>query len=80
MYENPADNPDAGKINESRFQVLELQLKQFREAKAGHSIWLAKDIGFQGMVYCKPDTPYMQRFKDFLAKKKVRCFEYSSSS
>ena len=33
------------------------------------SIWLYKDIGFQGMVYINPDTPYMELFATFLAKK-----------
>jgi hypothetical protein len=33
------------------------------------SIWLYKDIGFQGMVHVKLDTPYMALLKDFLAKK-----------
>ncbi|KAJ3548611.1 hypothetical protein NM688_g5269 [Phlebia brevispora] len=35
------------------------------------SIWLYKDIGFQGMVYVSPDTPYMQLFtkSGFLEKK-----------
>ena len=33
------------------------------------SIWLYKDIGFQGMVYVNLDTPYMTLFKDFLAQK-----------
>lgn len=33
------------------------------------SIWLYKDIGFQGMVYVSLDTPYMTLLKDFLAKK-----------
>jgi hypothetical protein len=33
------------------------------------SIWLYKDIGFQGMVHVKLDTPYMMLLKDFLAKK-----------
>ena len=33
------------------------------------SIWLYKDIGFQGMVYVSRETPYMTLFKDFLAKK-----------
>ena len=33
------------------------------------SIWLYKDIGFQGMVYVAPETPYRTLFKDFLAKK-----------
>jgi hypothetical protein len=33
------------------------------------SIWLYKDIGFQGMVYINSDTPYMKLFATFLAKK-----------
>ena len=33
------------------------------------SIWLYKDIGFQGMVYVSRETPYMTLFRDFLAKK-----------
>ena len=33
------------------------------------SIWLYKDIGFQGMAYVSPDTPYRRLFKDFLARK-----------
>lgn len=33
------------------------------------SIWLYKDIGFQGMVHVSRSTPYMQLFKDFLRRK-----------
>ena len=33
------------------------------------SIWLYKDIGFQGMVYVSQETKYITLFKDFLAKK-----------
>lgn len=33
------------------------------------SIWLYKDIGFQGMVHVSPETPYIKLFKDFLHKK-----------
>ena len=33
------------------------------------SIWLYKDIGFQGMVYASPETPYRVLFNDFLARK-----------
>ena len=33
------------------------------------SIWTYKDIGFQGMVYTSPDSPYMKLLWDFLAKK-----------
>lgn len=33
------------------------------------SIWLYKDIGFQGMVHVSRETPYMKLLKDFLEKK-----------
>lgn len=33
------------------------------------SIWLYKDIGFQGMVYVSQESKYITLLKDFLAKK-----------
>ena len=33
------------------------------------TIWLYKDIGYQGMIYTDLSTPYMTLFKDFLTKK-----------
>lgn len=33
------------------------------------SIWLYKDIGFQGMVFVNPETPYLRLYRDFLHKK-----------
>ncbi|EAU88936.2 endoglucanase family 5 glycoside hydrolase [Coprinopsis cinerea okayama7 len=56
-------------INERRYNVLKDQLEIYEKDRLSWSIWLYKDIGFQGMVYVSPDTPYRQRFKDFLAKK-----------
>ena len=34
------------------------------------SIWLYKDIGFQGMVYTNPDSAYIKLLEPFLDKKK----------
>ncbi|KAG5336911.1 Endo-1,4-beta-xylanase 5 [Termitomyces sp. Mn162] len=56
-------------INESRYQVLKDQLDIYNKDRLSWSIWLYKDIGFQGMVYVSTETPYMTLFKDFLAKK-----------
>ncbi|EJD34486.1 glycoside hydrolase [Auricularia subglabra TFB-10046 SS5] len=56
-------------INEVRFRVLKDQLGLYEEAKVGWSIWLYKDIGFQGMTYVSPDTPYMKLLAPFLARK-----------
>ncbi|KAI0819739.1 glycoside hydrolase [Trametes gibbosa] len=56
-------------INERRYNVLKDQLELYAKDRMSWSIWLYKDIGFQGMVYVSRDTPYMQLFKDFLQKK-----------
>ncbi|KAH9840771.1 glycoside hydrolase [Rhodofomes roseus] len=56
-------------INEERYHVLKDQLSIYNKDRLSWSIWLYKDIGFQGMVYVNLDTPYMTLFKDFLAQK-----------
>ncbi|KAH9940617.1 glycoside hydrolase [Amylocystis lapponica] len=56
-------------INEERYRVLQAQLNIYNQDRLSWSIWLYKDIGFQGMVYVSRETPYMKLFKDFLAKK-----------
>ncbi|KAJ7928042.1 glycoside hydrolase [Mycena leptocephala] len=57
------------KINEARYQVLKDQLDIYNKDRLSWSIWLYKDIGFQGMVYLDLETPYMTLFQSFLAKK-----------
>ncbi|ETW76521.1 glycoside hydrolase family 5 protein [Heterobasidion irregulare TC 32-1] len=56
-------------INEVRLKVLKDQLGIYNEDRLSWSIWLYKDIGFQGMVHVSRETVYMKLFKDFLAKK-----------
>ncbi|KAI0050107.1 glycoside hydrolase family 5 protein [Auriscalpium vulgare] len=56
-------------INEERLHVLKDQLSIYNEDRLSWSIWLYKDIGFQGMVHVSRETEYMKLFKDFLAKK-----------
>ncbi|TFK35831.1 glycoside hydrolase [Crucibulum laeve] len=56
-------------INQVRYRVLKDQLEIYNQDRMSWSIWLYKDIGFQGMVYVSQDTPYMKLFSDFLAKK-----------
>ncbi|KAJ2998826.1 hypothetical protein NUW54_g6996 [Trametes sanguinea] len=65
--EYEGDRTDA--INEERYRVLKDQLDIYNKDRLSWSIWLYKDIGFQGMVYVSRETPYMKLFKDFLAKK-----------
>ncbi|KAJ7486029.1 glycoside hydrolase [Mycena galericulata] len=57
------------KINEERYKVLKDQLDIYNKDRLSWSIWLYKDIGFQGMVYLDLETPYMSLFRNFLAKK-----------
>ncbi|KAF9005226.1 glycoside hydrolase [Cyathus striatus] len=63
------DGDATDKINEVRYKVLKDQLEIYNKDRLSWSIWLYKDIGFQGMVYISTETPYMTLFKDFLAKK-----------
>jgi hypothetical protein len=69
VYASPnEENHD--RINEQRYQLLGKQLSIYKEDQIHWSIWLYKDIGFQGMVYTKPDSAYIRLLKPFLDKKK----------
>lgn len=70
VYASPDDGPDWEDINADRYQVLKDQLGLYRADKISWTIWLYKDIGFQGMVYAGEETPYRKRFREFLLKKK----------
>ncbi|KAG8699555.1 hypothetical protein FRC09_006548 [Ceratobasidium sp. 395] len=70
VYASPADGSDWEKINERRYHVLKDQLELYDLHNISWSIWLYKDIGFQGMVYTSPQSPYITRLGPFLAKKK----------
>jgi len=71
VYASPGDNADFKNINSQRFALLKEQLSIYRDSDISWSIWLYKDIGYQGMVYVSPSTPYMQLIAPFLAKKKA---------
>ncbi|KAF7364900.1 Glycoside hydrolase family 5 protein [Mycena venus] len=63
------EGDETEKINEIRYHVLKDQLGIYNKDRLSWSIWLYKDIGFQGMVYVSTSTPYMTLLRDFLAKK-----------
>ncbi|EJT96664.1 glycoside hydrolase [Dacryopinax primogenitus] len=65
-----ADGPQWEEINKSRYMVLRDQLALYDTKKISWSIWLFKDIGFQGMVYASPDSPYVKTLQPFIEKKK----------
>ncbi|SPO00323.1 related to endoglucanase [Cephalotrichum gorgonifer] len=56
-------------VNKKRFAMLEEQLKLYREYGISWSIWLYKDIGYQGMVYVDPESAYMRLIRPFVEKK-----------
>ncbi|KAA1470951.1 glycoside hydrolase family 5 protein [Dentipellis sp. KUC8613] len=68
-YEGGGDEEKTEEINKRRYRVLKDQLELYQNDRLSWSIWLYKDIGFQGMVHVSPDTPYMQRLRPFLHKK-----------
>jgi aryl-phospho-beta-D-glucosidase BglC (GH1 family) len=51
------------------YQVLEDQLKIYRDYDAGWCTWMYKDLGRQGLVGVRASTPYRKRFDAFVAKK-----------
>ncbi|AWS41636.1 glycoside hydrolase family 5 protein [Streptosporangium sp. 'caverna'] len=52
-----------------RREVLEDQLEIYRREGASWSSWMYKDLGRQGVAMVRPDSPYLRRFGDFVAKK-----------
>ena len=52
-----------------RRQILNDQLDIYRRDDAGWPIWMYKDLGRQGLVTVRPESPYRHRFDDFVAKK-----------
>lgn len=70
VYADPiVEGDNAQTINEARFGVLKEQLSIYANSKTSWSIWVYKDIGYQGMVYLSRDSPYMRLVAPFIAKK-----------
>jgi endoglucanase len=47
--------------------ILADQLALYQRHSASWALWMYKDIGRQGLVSVRPDTPYRRRFDDFVA-------------
>lgn len=60
----------AAATNSQRFALLKEQLAIYAETEVSWSIWLYKDIGYQGMTFVSPETSYMKLIAPFLEKKK----------
>jgi hypothetical protein len=70
VYEDPAVTENADELNAERYALLGAQLRIYDKHAIPWSIWLYKDVGFQGMVYCNPESKYMRTIKDFRDKKR----------
>ncbi|KAF4980635.1 hypothetical protein FZEAL_3384 [Fusarium zealandicum] len=70
VYQNEKKEGEEGvKTNAKRFALLKEQLAIYRETDVNWSIWLYKDIGYQGMVYLDPESAYMRLVGPFIEKK-----------
>ena len=53
-----------------RYQLLTDQLEIYRDHGASWALWTYKDIGLQGLVHARPDSPYLELIGDTVARKK----------
>ena len=56
-------------LDDARLEVLDAQLSLYERYGAGWSLWTYKDVGLQGLVYARADSPYMRRFGAFIERK-----------
>jgi hypothetical protein len=52
-----------------RRRILADQLDVYTEHRVSWALWMYKDLGRQGLVSVRPDTPYRRRFDAFVATK-----------
>ncbi|WP_298457357.1 glycoside hydrolase family 5 protein [uncultured Cellulomonas sp.] len=64
LYTGDADR-DAGAL-----RLLRDQLDLYREHGASWSLWTYKDVGTQGLVHAATDSPYLDRIRPVLEKKR----------
>lgn len=58
------------RVDAMRRRLLGDQLDIYAGDGASWSIWMYKDLGRQGLAMVRPDSPYLARFGDFVAKKR----------
>ena len=55
--------------DEQRLQLLADQLSIYDDYDVSWTLWTYKDVGRQGLVSARPDSPYLKRFASFIGKK-----------
>jgi hypothetical protein len=76
VYADSRVDPNAVETNDARFNMLKEQLNIYHQDQVSWSIWLYKDIGYQGMVYVDPNTPYRKLIDPFVAKKQRLALDF----
>lgn len=76
VYADERVDSNAESVNNARFHMLKEQLDIYAKDQISWSIWLYKDIGYQGMVYLNPDTPYMKLIAPFVAKRQKLALDF----
>jgi hypothetical protein len=71
VYSDERKDPNGAATNQARLGVLREQLNIYAETQTSWSIWTYKDVGYQGMVYASPDSPYMKLIEPFVEKKQA---------
>ncbi len=55
--------------DDQKYRLLADQLDIYQRHGAGWAIWAYKDVGAQGLVSAAPDSPWIERIRDAMAKK-----------
>jgi hypothetical protein len=63
-------DPNGKRINNRRYAALAEQMAVYNQDRISWTILLYKDIGIQGMVHAKQDSPWMQLFRAAIARKR----------
>jgi hypothetical protein len=70
------DGPSWKEINDSRYAALGEQMAVYNQDRISWTIWLYKDIGIQGMVHAKQDSPWIKLFGAAIARKRKLALEF----
>jgi endoglucanase len=70
------DGPSWNEINDKRYAALGEQMKVYNQDRISWTIWLYKDIGIQGMVHAKQDSPWIKLFGKAIARKRKLALEF----
>ena len=70
VYAQSDMDANTDEVNNKRFALLDQQLTIYDKYQIHWSIWLYKDIGFQGMVHVDPKSKWLKTIAPFLKKKR----------